>query len=116
MKRMQSIGRMQITGLALAVVLVAAAMVSAGEKASECPRQTVCPVMGGEIDKDVFTDFEGKRVYFCCPMCIDKFKADPAKFLKKLTDEGVVLEDSPKGKEPCGGAHHGKHGHEGHDD
>lgn len=104
----------QIIGLALAVVLVTAVMAQAGETTNETQFQTVCPVMGGKIDKDVYTDIEGKRVYFCCPMCVDKFVADPARFLKKLADEGVVLEDSPEGKESGGGAHHGRHGHEGH--
>ena len=35
--------------------------------------QTNCPVQGGEIDKEVFVDVDGKRVYFCCPGCDTKF-------------------------------------------
>jgi len=58
--------------------------------------QTTCPVMGGAIDKKVFTDHDGKRVYFCCPACIDTFKKDPAKYLKKLADAGVTLEKAPE--------------------
>jgi YHS domain-containing protein len=50
--------------------------------------QTTCPVMGGKIDKKVFTDYDGKRVYFCCPGCIDTFKKDPAKYLKKMQEAG----------------------------
>ena len=46
--------------------------------------QTTCPVMGGDIDKTVYTDYKGKRVYFCCKMCVDKFNADPEKYLEKL--------------------------------
>lgn len=46
--------------------------------------QTICPVMGGKIDKTVFTDYKGKRVYFCCPGCIDTFNKDPEKYLPKL--------------------------------
>jgi YHS domain-containing protein len=46
--------------------------------------QKTCPVMGGPIDPKVYTDYQGKRVYFCCPSCIDDFKKDPAKYLAKL--------------------------------
>jgi len=46
--------------------------------------QKTCPVMGGDIDPKVFVDYQGRRVYFCCPDCIEKFKADPAKYLAKL--------------------------------
>lgn len=78
--------------------------------------QKTCPVMGGKIDKSVYTDYEGKRIYFCCPACIPEFKKDPAKYIKKLEDESVVLEkvpttgspenprrDRPKGCGDCGG-------------
>ena len=45
---------------------------------------TTCPVSG-----DVFTvtaespktEIDGKTYYFCCAGCVDKFAADPAKFL-----------------------------------
>lgn len=47
--------------------------------------QTTCPVMDGNpIDKSVFTEYKGKKVYFCCPACIDKFKAEPEKYVKDL--------------------------------
>ncbi len=46
--------------------------------------QTTCPIMGGKIDKAVFTEYKGKKVYFCCPGCDKTFKADPAKYISKL--------------------------------
>jgi YHS domain-containing protein len=57
--------------------------------------QTTCPVMGGKIDKRYYADYQGKRVYFCCPMCPPEFKKDPAKYVKKLEDAGVTLEKTP---------------------
>lgn len=57
--------------------------------------QTNCPVMGGKINKEVYTDYQGKRVYFCCTGCIPEFKKYPAKYIKKLEDEGVTLEKIP---------------------
>lgn len=46
--------------------------------------QEKCPVLGGKIDKNVYTDYKGRRVYFCCPACIKSFEKDPEKYLKKL--------------------------------
>ncbi len=46
--------------------------------------QTNCPVLGGEIDKKFYVDHMGKRVYFCCKMCIEKFNEEPEKYMKKL--------------------------------
>jgi YHS domain-containing protein len=46
--------------------------------------QTTCPVMGGAINKAVFTEYQGKKVYFCCPGCIEKFKANPEQYVAKL--------------------------------
>jgi len=42
--------------------------------------QKFCPVRGKPISKDVYIDYEGKRVYFCCPMCVDTFEKDPAQY------------------------------------
>ena len=37
-----------------------------------------------EIDPKVTTTHEGKVVGFCCDGCVDKFKADPKKYMKDL--------------------------------
>ena len=46
--------------------------------------QKTCPVMGGDIKRDIFVEYKGKKVYFCCPPCKEKFNADPEKYLSKL--------------------------------
>ena len=46
--------------------------------------QTTCPVMGGAIDKALFTEHKGKKVYFCCPGCKEKFEAEPEKYIARL--------------------------------
>jgi len=48
------------------------------------PEQTKCPVMGGDIDKNIFVTYKGKKVYFCCKVCIAKFEADPEAYVGKL--------------------------------
>jgi len=32
-------------------------------------------------------EYEGKIYNFCCPMCIDEFKKDPQKYIKKVNEE-----------------------------
>lgn len=47
--------------------------------------QTMCPVMdGNKIDKNVFVEYKGKKVYFCCADCKAKFIAEPEKYAAKL--------------------------------
>jgi Cu(I)/Ag(I) efflux system membrane fusion protein len=58
----------------------------------EMKPQTRCPVMGGEINREVFTDYNGMRIYFCCPGCDAEFKANPSKFLEKMRMAGIEPE------------------------
>jgi YHS domain-containing protein len=47
--------------------------------------QTTCPVMdGNKINKDVFVEYKGVKVYFCCNDCKAKFEADPEKYTANL--------------------------------
>ena len=103
---------MKIKGLMLVLVIAAAALALGGcrkkepaaspeapsmetmhEHAEEAKgtveaaagEQTMCPIMdGNKIDKNVFVEYKGKKVYFCCPECKGKFEADPEKYISKL--------------------------------
>jgi YHS domain-containing protein len=46
--------------------------------------QTICPVTGNKIDKNVFIEYKGKKVYFCCKDCKAVFEKDPEKYIAKL--------------------------------
>ena len=59
-------------------------IVNAAVAVAEGVEQTMCPVMGKAIDKSVFVEHEGQKVYFCCPPCKEKFTAAPADYLAKL--------------------------------
>jgi len=90
--------------IALAAVAVATGCSEEGNEpgtsaAAQANAQVTCPVMGGKIDKAFFADYDGKRVYFCCAECVAQFKKDPAKYVNKLEDAGVVLEKTPQA--PC---------------
>lgn len=60
------------------------AMIMPAKKIVAAAEQTMCPIMGMAIDKKVFVEYKGKKVYFCCPGCEDKFEKEPAKYVAKL--------------------------------
>ena len=83
-----------------ATLLLAALMLPAGCKKAEpedavapgptgAPEiaQKFCPVMGQPIDPDIYVERDGRKVYFCCQMCVDTFKKDPETYMKKLDDQ-----------------------------
>ncbi|MGA8573543.1 MAG: YHS domain-containing protein [Desulfobaccales bacterium] len=51
---------------------------------------------GGDINKKVYVDYQGKRIYFCCSGCPAEFKKDPEKYLKKMEAQGVTLGKCPE--------------------
>ena len=77
------------------MILLAATTLFVGTAWTADKPQTNCPVMGGTINKQIYSDYQGKRVYFCCPSCVPEFKKDPEKYIKKLEDQGIVLEKAP---------------------
>jgi YHS domain-containing protein len=92
---------MRIMKVLLVVVLMlglAGGVALAKEEGGKGKPQTVCPVMGGTINKELYVDYQGQRVYFCCPACVEPFKKEPEKYLKKMKEQGVTPEKSPGGK------------------
>jgi len=75
--------------------------VQAEKPQQEVKTQTTCPVMGGTIDKNLYVDHEGKRIYLCCQGCADAVKKEPEKYIKKLEDEGITLDKTPKLQTKC---------------
>ncbi len=96
--------------IALVIAFSPAIHASGSENAVKADKsQTLCPVMGGKINKSLYVDAEGKRIYVCCAGCIDKIKADPKKYIKQLEDDGIILEKAPvtkKKKDPHAGHNH----------
>lgn len=57
--------------------------------AKTAPAKTNCAVMPQDVieiarsERDgLFSDYKGKRYYFCCPGCKPAFDKDPAKYAK----------------------------------
>ena len=57
--------------------------------------QTMCPVMGGKVNKSLYADHEGKRIYVCCPGCVNTVKEDPQKYIDQLEAKGITLDTAP---------------------
>jgi YHS domain-containing protein len=71
--------------------------------------QTTCPVGGEELkDKSVYTDYEGRRIAFCCEGCSGAFLKDPQTYLKKMDEKPEAATEERK-------TDHGAHDHSGHD-
>lgn len=88
--------KIKVVVLSILIALFAVDPLGAVENTAMKNLQTTCPVMGGKINKEVYTDYKGERVYFCCEGCIPEFKKDPAQYIKKLKSEGVTLEKVPE--------------------
>jgi len=86
---------MLVKKLGMVLTAVALAFMLTGPVLAEAKAQTVCPVLKGNIDKNVYVDYKGHRIYFCCKGCDAEFKKDPEKYLKKMESQGVTLEKSP---------------------
>ena len=54
--------------------------------------QATCPIQGEAINKKLFVDYKGKRIYVCCEMCLTEVKKDPEGAIKKLTSMGQGVE------------------------
>jgi Cu(I)/Ag(I) efflux system membrane fusion protein len=63
-----------------------------GTGSGKAEPQTLCPVMGNAVNKEVFTDYNGMRIYFCCAGCDTTFLENPDKYLDQMRAEGVEPE------------------------
>ena len=93
--------RVLCTVVALCFVFAVAAPLLAADTAEKGKPQTICPVMGGKIDKKVYADYQGKRVYFCCTSCREEFKKDPEKYHQEARGPGSCHREGP-GREMIG--------------
>lgn len=90
----------------LALAVVAGALRTAwvvadeGEKAKSAPTAQ-CLLMPEPIDPSVRVATDSGPAYFCCTGCIEKYKANPAKFSEKLAAQQKELEKLPRTQVTC---------------
>ncbi len=56
--------------------------------------QVTCPISGKAVDPNACTIHLGKCIYFCSKACAEDFAKEPEKYLKKLEEEGMVMNDA----------------------
>src|SRR6185503_3599845 len=85
---------------------VAAAAVTKGVVTGELvpgkPINLKCPVSGKDVDAKFTLQVDGKTVGFCCNMCPEQFKKEPAKFVAN------IKADAPGAPAPVAAAEPGK--------
>ena len=58
----------------------------------EAPKAQVTDAISGKpINKTVYVDYKGKRIYFGCDDSRRKFNENPGLFLRKFKEQGVTL-------------------------
>ena len=85
----------KVTTLLFAALILTFSVSATSALAGTEQAQKKCPVMGYKVNKKLYADHNGKRVYFCCASCDAEFKKDPDKYIKKLEAQGVVLDKTP---------------------
>lgn len=80
-----------------ALVLALAPLAGGGETnpppATVSPRQTLCPVMKGkQVNRNLYIDHRGYRIYLCCGPCVKVGKRNPDKVLAMMQEQGLPLE------------------------
>lgn len=88
---------------AICLVLAVAASVSCGKAKKEdagtgnsaVKYQVTDAVSGKPVNRNIYADFGGKRIYFCCEESKQNFGSNPDLFLRNLKNQGITLEDSP---------------------
>ncbi|MDX9702682.1 MAG: hypothetical protein RBU23_06530 [Candidatus Auribacterota bacterium] len=77
------------------ILFVSALVVFSGNAYSGEKAQTVCPVMGSTVNKSLYVDHGGNRIYVCCGACVSAVKSNPEKYIEQLEAQGVKLEKTP---------------------
>lgn len=102
------------------LIAIAAAWLASLSLGQNAPANQFCPVTPSDpSEPDIYTQYEGQTIYFCCKSCLRDFNKDPQAYLSNL--------DISSGKEPVHGDHQpgeskthshesGEHDHSSHHD
>ena len=54
--------------------------------------QTHCPVMNLPIDRSLFHDHDGWRIYVCCPGCLEEVRERADEMVREHAAKGIAFE------------------------
>ena len=73
--------------------------VATEEAGSQAPKaQTTDAFSGKPINRNIYADYQGRRIYFCCANSKREFENDPERYIAKFRELGVTLENAPEGQ------------------
>ncbi len=83
--------KQQVAAIMILFALSAAACADGESYTANSPAETgkvvrqTCPVIPeNKVDPNIFTEYKGERVYFCCTFCRAAFLRNPEKYLQPL--------------------------------
>lgn len=87
----------------MAVLIIFGALQVGAFAGEQVLTNEMCPVLrGNKVDPNVYVDYKGKRVYFCCTDCQATFLADPEPYLQYLPQ--FASAPSPQEEQPAAAA------------
>ncbi|MFU8781471.1 MAG: hypothetical protein ACNA71_10690, partial [Kiritimatiellia bacterium] len=57
--------------------------------------QTHCPIMDLPINRELYHDHNGQRIYVCCAGCLDEVKERANEIISEQRKAGIVFEVIP---------------------
>jgi YHS domain-containing protein len=84
------------------LVIIILAVAGCGDSNSSSPAHgddtqtvnNVCPIMPSKpVEKQFYADYEGKRYYLCCKLCVDQFNKNPKRWVAKAEKLQTLRED-----------------------
>jgi YHS domain-containing protein len=58
-------------------------------------KQTKDIMSGNPVKSNIYSDYAGKRVYFCCDESKRRFDLEPDNWIKRAGEMGIMLQDAP---------------------
>src|ERR1051325_9702086 len=80
---------MKLRLFAVSVAIAALVATYSLSKADAPGKDVKCPVSGKPVNPEKFVEYNGGKVYFCCPGCPGPFKEKTAKYATKANHQLV---------------------------
>lgn len=84
----------------VALLVISVGLIAAEKKAEF---KATCPVSGKAATESTSVEYQGAKVYLCCPGCVEPFKKDTAKFAAKANQQLVATKQAKQVKCPFTG-------------
>jgi YHS domain-containing protein len=78
-------------------VLLCGTVLAQEKKVEPGSLQKTCFIMkGNPVNPEIYADYKGHRIYFCCNDCLAAFKADPERYYQEMLKAKMPMEKTPQ--------------------